>query len=221
MFTRSLEEAAGELIATHVAESGVEVQAQTTIERLDGEKELEAVVTNRGEHATTLLGVGIGIEPDFSWLQDAGVETNLGIITNEYLETNVPNVYAAGDIAEFFDPIVSRQLQIGNWMNAMSQGRTVAKSMTGERTEFRLVSSYATNILGLEIIFIGDVEKAAAHQIHTIGSIESGGVTQVFERDGRVVGGALIGRNTDRAPITRVIQERLPFKEIASSPAPL
>jgi NAD(P)H-nitrite reductase large subunit len=173
-----------------------------------GEKELEAVVTNHGEHAATLVGVGIGIEPDFSWLQDAGVQTNAAIVTNEFLQTNVPDIYAAGDCAEFFDVIVSRQLQIGNWMNAMSQGRTVAKSMTGERTPFRLVSSYATNILGLDIIFIADVEKAAAEQIYTIGSVESGGITQVFERDGQVVGGALIGRNSDRPAMTKAIQEQ-------------
>ena len=132
----------------------------------------------------------------------------MGVKTNEYLETNIPGVYAAGDIAEFYDPILGRQLQIGNWMNAMSQGRTVAKSMTGERTEFRLVSSYATNVLGLEIIFIGDVDKAAAEKIELVGSVESGGMTQVFERGGRVVGAALINRNADRAPITKAIQEK-------------
>lgn len=213
-WSRSLEPQPGELIANHVRNHGVEIHPHTSMTRLNGEKELEGLVTDKGEHAATILGIGIGIEPDFFWAREAGVEVGVGIKTNEYLETNVPDVYAAGDIAEFFDPILERQLQIGNWMNAMSQGRTVAKSITGERTEFRLVSSYATNVLGLEIIFIGDVDKMVAEKISLVGSVESGGMTQVFERGGRVVGGALIGRNSDRAPITKAIQEKQPFSSL-------
>jgi NAD(P)H-nitrite reductase large subunit len=207
----------GALIAKHLRDHGVELHTNTTLESLRGDKQLEGVVTNTGKHAATILGIGIGIEPDFSWLRDAGVVTNMGVVANEFLETNAPDVYTAGDIAEFFDPIVNRQLQIGNWMNAMSQGRTVAKTMSGERTSFQLVSSYATNALGLEIIFVGDVDKSAAEKIEVIGSVEDGGMTQVFERGGRVVGAAILGRNTDRAPITKAIQEKQAFEEIASS----
>lgn len=213
-WSRSLEPQPGELIANHIRNHGVEIHPHTTMTRLNGEKELEGLVTDKGEYAATLLGIGIGIEPDFSWAREAGIEVGVGVKTNEFLETNVPDVYAAGDIAEFFDPILERQLQIGNWMNAMSQGRTVSKSMIGERTEFQLVSSYATNMLGLEIIFVGDIDKGAAEKISLVGSVESGGMTQVFERGGRVVGAALIGRNTDRAPITKAIQEKQPFSSL-------
>lgn len=211
---RSLEPQSGELIARHVCEHGVELHAGTALDHLLGDKELTGLVTSAGEFAATILGIGIGIEPDFSWAREAGVEVGAGIKTNECLETNVPDVYAAGGIAEFFDPILERQLQIGNWMNAISQGRMVARSMTGERTEFRLVSSYATNVLGLEIIFIGDVDKTAAEQVSLIGSVQAGGITQIFERGGRVVGAALIGRNADRGPITKAIQEKQPSIDI-------
>lgn len=207
-WSRCLEPQPGELVANHIRNHGVELHPHTTVVRLNGQKELTGCVTDKGEHAVTLLGIGIGIEPDFAWLRNAGVVTNAGVVMNEFLETNVPHIYAAGDIAEFFDPIVERQLQIGNWMNAMSQGRTVAKSMSGERTSFQLVSSYSTNVLGLEVIFIGDVDKTAAEKISFVGSVESGGITQVFERSGRIVGAALIGRNKDRAPITKAIQEK-------------
>ncbi|MBI4435112.1 FAD-dependent oxidoreductase [Candidatus Uhrbacteria bacterium] len=213
-WTRSLLPEAGELIAKHLIQNGVEVHPNSTLERLDGDKELQGFVTNTERHAATILGVGIGIEPDFSWLRESGIEVGRGVKANEFLETNASDVYTAGDIAEFFDPILGRQLQIGNWMNAMSQGRTVAKTMGGERTPFQLVSSYATNALGLEIIFVGDVERAAAEEIHVIGSVADGGITQVFERGGRIVGGVLIGRNTDRASITKAIQEKQPFSSL-------
>ncbi|KKW32783.1 MAG: NAD(P)H-nitrite reductase [Candidatus Uhrbacteria bacterium GW2011_GWA2_52_8d] len=213
-WTRSLLPEAGELIAKTLKMGGVELHENTSLQSLTGDSELQGIMTSGGEFSATILGVGIGIEPDLSWLRQAGMEVGTGVKANEFLETNIPDVFTAGDIAEFDDPITGRQLQIGNWMNAMSQGRTVAKSMTGEQTSFQLVSSYATNVLGLEIIFVGDVERTAAEKVHIIGSVADGGITQVFERAGRIVGGVLIGRNTDRASITKAIQEKQPFSSL-------
>ncbi|MBI5794438.1 FAD-dependent oxidoreductase [Candidatus Uhrbacteria bacterium] len=213
-WTRSLVPEAGALIENHLTQHGVELHVNAQVTNLVGEKELTAVTTTTGEHAVNFLGVGIGIEPNFSWMREAGVETGVGVKANAFLETNVPDISVAGDIAEFFDPIVERQIQIGNWMNAMSQGRCVAKTMSGEKTEFRLVSSYATNVLGLEIIFVGDTQKSAADEVQVVGSAQAGGVTQVFGRQGRVVGGIMIGRNHDRVAITKAIQERKTLQEL-------
>ena len=92
-------------------------------------------------------------------------------------------------------------------MNAQMQGRVVARTMNGERTEFRLVSSYATNVLGLEIIFVGDTSSEAAEEIKILGSEAQGGVTQLFMRKGRLVGATIVGRNADRAQITKRIEK--------------
>ncbi|KKR04252.1 MAG: NAD(P)H-nitrite reductase [Candidatus Uhrbacteria bacterium GW2011_GWF2_39_13] len=204
-WNRILEPVCGELITRYISQQGVELHPNEEFRTILGEKELEGFTTNKQEYSAHILGIGIGIEPQFFWLKQAGVEVNLGIRANEYLETSVPDIFTAGDVAEFFDPIVGRQLSVGNWMNAMSQARVVAKNMIGIKTPFNLVSSYATNILGLEIIFVADVDKASADQIHFVGSFEQGGITQVFERNGQVVGGVMIGRNKDRAPVTQAI----------------
>lgn len=213
-WTKILNEEAGALITSVLEEGGVSVVPNAAFEGLAGTSELTGVVTSAGTHEATIAGVGIGLAPDYGWLRDAGIEVNVGIRTNEFLETNIPDVYAAGDVAEFFDPIVKRHLYIGNWMNAMSQGRTVAKTMTGEKTAVHLVSSYATNILGFEMIFIGDVEKAAADTVHQIGSKEAGGITLVYERNGAIVGAALLNRNTDRAVLTKAIKDQEAFSSI-------
>jgi NAD(P)H-nitrite reductase large subunit len=213
-WTSLLGEEAGKLIHNHLVKEGVEVLPNSELKGLAGEKDIKGFATVGGEHVCSCLGIGIGIESDLGWLTDAGIEIGRGVKANAYLETNIPNVYTAGDVAEFFDPIIGRQLIVGNWMNSMSQGRTVAHTMSGERTAFELVSSYATNALGLEMIFVGDVEKDAADKVHIVGSVESGGVTQIHERDGRVVGGVMIGRNTDRKAITDGIKEKHSVEEV-------
>ncbi len=201
----------GALVNGHLRSRGVEVAAGAAFAGVKGEREVRALRTDKGTFPCSILGIGVGIEPDLSWIRAAGIEVGSGILTNEYLETNRPDVYAAGDAAEFFDTITGRHLHVGNWMNAMSQGRTAAKNMAGERTAFQLVSSYATNALGLEIIFVGDVSRAHADGIAVYGSASAGGVTQLFSRDGRLVGATIVGRNADRAPATKAIQARSPL----------
>ncbi len=216
-WTRVLEPVSGELIAKHLTDQGVEIHANAPLQGLEGDKELTGFVTSKGRHEASIFGVGIGVAPDLSWLAEAGIETGFGIKVNEYLETNIPDIYAAGDVAEYFDTILGRQLNIGNWTNAMSQGRVVAKTMVGERTAYEMVTSYAMNVLGLDMIFIGDTLKAVADQVCLIGSIETGGITQVHERDGRIVGGVCLGRNTDRGAITKGIKEKTPASEIINT----
>lgn len=205
-WSRIFDEETGALVNQHLETNGITLYPEQTIESVEGERELTGVKTSSGQVEATILGIGIGIEPDFSILHEAGIETGVSIKTNEYLETSVENIYAAGDVAEFYDVITKRHLYVGNWMNAMSQGRTVAKTMAGERIVFELVSSYATNVLGLEMIFVGDTSRTGADEIQVHGSAAEGGVTQVFVRDGKVVGATIVGRNSDRKPITEAIK---------------
>src|SRR3989338_1433994 len=120
---RLLEKTAGTLIEKQLRHLNIELHPDALFSEAIGDKELSGFRTSSGEYPCSLLGVGIGIESDFSWIRSAGIETGSGIKCNEFLATNIPDVYTAGDVAEFFDVIVGRQIHIGNWMNAMMQGR--------------------------------------------------------------------------------------------------
>lgn len=209
-WSRVFDEGSGNLLNTHLRTNGVEVisDAQSGIE-LIGDQQLTAIKLPTGKTIPcSILGVGVGIKTELDWIRDSGVEVNHGVKANEYLETNLPNIYAAGDGAEFFDVVVGHHRLVGNWMNAQMQGRAVAKSMAGERTAFRLVSSYATNALGLEIIFVGETDRSQADEIVVRGSAEAKGVTQVFLKNHTVVGATILGRNKDRAPLTKLVNEQ-------------
>ncbi len=198
-------EEAGALIAAHLKKNSVVYLPDMEKLELIGEKELAGVRVSEKEISCSLLGIGIGLEPDFSWIKEAGIEVNKGIKANAYLETNIPDIYTAGDIAEFDDVVAGRQRTVGNWMNAMSQGRTVAKTILGERTEFRLVSPYATDLLGLPIVFMGDTHEDFADKLEIEGSAAEGWVKQVFWRQNKPVGAVLINRNQERAEMTKKI----------------
>jgi NAD(P)H-nitrite reductase large subunit len=211
LFARTLGFESQTLLHTHMRSHGVDIVPETTFEALEGEDHLTGFRTNKGTHACGILGVGVGITPDLGWIKDAGVEVARGVRANEFLKTNVSDIYAGGDGAEFFDIVIGHHRVVGNWLNAVMHGRVAAHNMNGEKEAFRLVSSYATNVLGLEVIFVGEADRELADEVKIFGSAEEGGVTQVFLRDGKAIGATIIGRNRDRAPITKAIESQEPF----------
>mgnify|MGYP001565404501 FL=1 len=176
---------------------------------LVGEDELRAVKLKSGQELDArILGVGIGMQTDTKIFADAKIAAEHGVIVNEYLETSIKDVYAAGDGAEFMDTIVNRRVRYGNWMNAQMQGRAVGATMAGERTAFKLVSSYATNLLGMHIIFLGDINRDQADEVRC-GLATDEASQELFFRDGKLVGAVLIGDISARATLTQHIGKSL------------
>lgn len=207
----------GTLINAHIAAQGITVYPNTQVEEcVDEQGVLAAVRTTHETMPANILGVGIGVKPDFSILQDTGIECDEGIRVNAQLQTSVPNVYACGDVAQFEDVHAGRERVVGNWMNAQMQARTLAKTICGSPTTFDLVSSYATNVLGLECIFIGDTQRSAAEHVQVKGAARDGSVVEGYVRNGKLVGVTMIGSSHDRAKYTQAIKEGRTWEEVAT-----
>lgn len=193
-----------QLLVDHARKHGVVVKTQVKAIALEGDRQLESVVVDGEALPADILGVGIGIRPDRELFERAGIELGRGIRVDERLASNRDGVFAAGDAAEFFDVIVGRHVVYGNWMNAQMQGRAVAGSMMGDEKPFSLVSSYATELLGLHVVFIGDADPKAADRVDVRES--HAGVTERFYRQGKLVGAALVGDIEGRMAITAEIR---------------
>lgn len=191
-WTKVLDLKLGEFINQYLEKNGIELRKKSDF----------------SFEKNSIVGIGTGIEMDLSWVSEGGIEIGTGVRANEFLETNIPAIYTAGDVSEFYDVIVGRHLHVGNWMSAMTQGRIAAQNMYGKKTIFKLVSSYAINLLGLDIIFIGDVLKEAADEIKIEGSQKEGSMTQFFGRKDKLVGAVLINSNNQRQQITNSIMEK-------------
>ena len=158
--------------------------------------------TTAGICEADILGIGVGLTLDLRWIEKCGVATRAGIVTNGFLETSAKDVYAAGDICEYADALTGHDMILGNWTGALMQGRAVAATMAGERTAFRLVTSYATKIYDVDVIFIGDTRRGLATRMELIGRAADGYVVQKFYDGEMLIGATLIGGNKDRKEIT-------------------
>lgn len=128
-----------ELIRQEILSHGIDLRLGTELGEIlpDAAGRARAVVTKGGEELPCqLVGLTVGVHPNTDAVRGSGVETNRGILVNEYFETSVPGVYAAGDCAEFRrDGIGSRRIE-QLWYTGRKHGRTVARTICGTRTAY-------------------------------------------------------------------------------------
>ncbi len=128
-----------EMIDRHLMEQGIDLRTETELKEIinDGNGRAAGVVTNKGEtlHAP-FIGLTVGVSPNVDFLKDSGLEIERGILVNEYLETNQPDVYAAGDCVQLKNPPVGRRPIEAVWYVGRIMGETLGQTLAGKRTRY-------------------------------------------------------------------------------------
>jgi NADPH-dependent 2,4-dienoyl-CoA reductase/sulfur reductase-like enzyme len=173
--------------------NGVNLVLGHEVEAFHGNGRLEAVRTKNGRHLDADLAVvGIGVDPVTDFLEGSGIGLDNGIVVNERFETNVPDVYAVGDVADFFDPLFGRRRRIEHWSNANYQGGEVGKILAGGDGGFDTVSEFFTEVFGITIKVFGDARRDLHCVVH--GSLEEGMYGLAANERGEVIGALSIGQ---------------------------
>lgn len=165
------------------------------------------------------IGVGVGIARNIAPFSTQGFETGKGIRTNQYLETTQPHVWAAGDIAEYFDVSIGEYRVVGNWTNAFLQGKIAGENMASEseKKQFETVSTYTITNLGNQFTFVGKTELSDG--MHDIVRIipENRAYERLFIKNGTIQGAVIINRFSSKAPISALISSRTDISSFEES----
>lgn len=160
----------GEIYLDLHRDHGVEFLPETTVDRFEGDGSVERVLTRDGALIQTdFVVVGIGVAPRTGLAETAGLRIDNGILVDEHLATSVPEVFAAGDVANAWHPFYEHRLRVEHWANALNQGPVAAKAMFGQDVSYDEIpyffsdqydagmeySGYATE--WDEVVFRGDV----------------------------------------------------------------
>jgi NAD(P)H-nitrite reductase large subunit len=191
-WARTLDSESGKLITQHLEKNEVKVLPR---------RQFNEII-----FSYKIFGVGIGLDPEIAWLNGSGLKINQGVLVNEKMETNLPGVYAIGDIAEVFDFHSGRNRIMGSWLAAQAQGRIAAHNIFLENQKFEQITVSAINLLGLDIIFLGDTSREWADEIKVEGGAVAGGVSQVFYKAGKVIGTTLVNKNSERDRILKMME---------------
>ena len=132
--------AEADLIALHIREHGIDLRLNTTVKEITGDNagRVQAVITNTEDTIPAdWVGVAVGVKPNIQFLQGSALKTNLGILVNAYLETNIPDVFAAGDCAELSTDGAESTYLEQLWYTGRMQGETVAHTVCGNKTAYQ------------------------------------------------------------------------------------
>ena len=147
-----------EFLKNYYEKQGVEIIFRDTVDKYLGDGSLQGVLTASGKTLPCdLIALGIGVVPDIAFLQGSGIKVDNGILTDEFLQTNKPNIYAAGDAANYFDPVFGMHIRFEHWDNAIKHGRLAAKNMLGQKRAYNECSYFFSDIFDLSFEFFGNV----------------------------------------------------------------
>jgi len=190
------------------ASRGVTFIFEDAAVRLEGDGQVNAVVTKSGKTLPCDLAVaGIGVRPETSYLVDGGFDLSNGVAVNEYLEAGVPDVYAAGDIANFFDNVYGKQRRIEHWDNALRQGKLAAGNMAGGHEAFHHVSYFFSTVFGLTYECYGDMTDF--DEVVERGTLKQESATVLYLKQGVLQSAFMLGRTfKERSNIDELIRDR-------------
>jgi 3-phenylpropionate/trans-cinnamate dioxygenase ferredoxin reductase component len=100
--------------------------------------------------------IGVGILPNVELAKEAGLAIDSGIVVNEYLQSSHPDVYAAGDVANYMDPIFQKRRRVQHWGHAEYCGQLAGQNMAGAHTPYDLLTYVWSDLFDLHLEFAGD-----------------------------------------------------------------
>jgi NAD(P)H-nitrite reductase large subunit len=210
----ALDPEGGEVVDNIAKKFGVEVIHSDEIEAVIPKNGVPAYVkTKKGrEIQTDMIGVGLGITLNTQFLAKTPVEIRNGIVVNEYLETNVPGVYAAGDVAEFFDVAIGHHHTMGTWDNAMAHGRIAGANMAGAHQPYVDVPTYTSPLFDVNIAVVGTAESHNPELVNIArrepGEKGNENYRKLFFRDNKLVGVLMIGSPKGRKKLVDIVKSQ-------------
>jgi NAD(P)H-nitrite reductase large subunit len=196
-------------------ENGIEILREVEVAEVLGDEYVTGVrLTNGQEIECDIILPFIGVELPVEWVNKAGVATHKGIYANQYLETNVPDVWTAGDTTENWDSVLEETVIMGNWMSARLQGEIAGHNMSNiEKKPFAQVSFHTSHGFGYQIGWTGDVRPLKGRTIIHCPTEEENSHCRIVLQNGRIVGGTTVNRPDLMSAITKIIKEKIEVKD--------
>lgn len=187
---RILGDEIGDFVRALHEEHGVVFHLQDTVTAIEGR---HARLKSGGAIDADLVVVGVGVRPRLALAEQGGLATDRGVTVDAYLESSVPGIFAAGDIARWPDPHSRANIRVEHWVVAERQGQTAARNMFGRRERYDAVPFFWSQHYDVPINYVGHAE--AWDEIKVDGSVADRDCLVQYKQKGRVLAAASIYRD--------------------------
>jgi 3-phenylpropionate/trans-cinnamate dioxygenase ferredoxin reductase subunit len=186
----------GQVVAAIHHDHGVDTNFEDVVTRFEGDRRVERVLTKRGRRIDCDFAVvGVGVEPVIDLIAGSGIETDNGIVVDEYCRTTVDGIYAAGDVANHFHPVFGRRMRVEHWQNAMQQGAAAARSMLGRGQPYDAVHWFWSDQYDVNLQYAGFPRQW--EQMVVRGSLERRNFLGFYLSQGRIDAVVALNRGKD------------------------
>ncbi len=195
---RMVDEAGARLVQAWLEERGVAVRAGAEATAIEDAREAKAIRFKRGRAVECdLVIMATGIRPNLEWVRGSGVEVRSGVVVDERMRSSVPNIYAAGDVAEGPDRVTGEPAVHAIEPTAMQHGRVAGANMAGRDTAYPgSLLMNIVDVLDLEVASFGVWEDAGAETFAEVRP-ERPSYRKLLFRGGRLVGAIILGKTRD------------------------
>ena len=205
---RVLGEEVGQVISAIHREHGVETFFNDVVTSFEGQGRVERVVTKSGRRIDCDLAVvGVGVEPAVDFAIGSGVEISNGILVDDYCETNVPGIYAAGDVANHYHPVFETRMRVEHWQNALQQGAAAARTMLGKSQSYAPVHWFWSDQYDVNLQYAGFHQSS--DRLVVRGSLEARDFIAFYLDQGRIDAVVAVNRGKDVRRAMPLIKARV------------
>ncbi|MGB5808948.1 MAG: FAD-dependent oxidoreductase [Polyangiales bacterium] len=190
---------------------GVVVHCDRRVAEFHGQHRVEGVTLDDG---TTLesdvVVVGVGMSPAVSWLEGSGLAIDDGVVCDERCEASVPGIFAAGDVANWYNPLFEERMRVEHWTHAVEQARHVAGAIvqpSGEASPFSAVPMFWSDQYDIKIQGVGR-PRPTDDLVLTGGPDAEDRLIALYGRGGRLMGAVAFNRAPKIIALRRLIAER-------------
>jgi len=193
VFKRLFSPEMSDFFESYYAAREVRLIKSMSVAEFRGEGTVSSVVLKDGQTVRCdLVVAGIGVQPSIEVVANSGLDLGDGILVNEYLQTSHPDVFAAGDVANYQDVLFAKRRRVEHWDNAVSQGQYCARSLMGEKTPFRHVPYFFSDVFDLSYEYWGD--SSGSDQVIHRGDMSSNSFSVWWLRQQQVVAAFTMNR---------------------------
>lgn len=202
----------GNLCADIHRDQGVEFRLGEGIQEIQGDGRAERVITSSSaELPCDMVVIGVGAFPDTQLADGSDIKVDDGIVVNEYCETTVPGIYAAGDVASWWHPDLGRRIRVEHWDNAINQAATAARNMLGQQESYSPVLYFWSDQYDLNLQYVG--EAHGSDKMIYRGDPEDRKFSAFFMKDGLVQATFAVNSFRDINASRRLIGDKVPVDE--------
>jgi 3-phenylpropionate/trans-cinnamate dioxygenase ferredoxin reductase component len=205
---RVLGEQVGRVFEAFHREQGVQMYFEESVVAFEGTHRVRRVVTSSGRQLECdFVVAGVGVEPVTDIVVDSGVKIENGIVVDEYCQTNVEGIYAAGDVANHFHPVFGRFVRVEHWQNAIRQGRAAARSMLGKREPYDDVHWFWSDQYNYNVQYAGF--HSGWDDLVVRGSLEQRNCVIFYMQEQRIAAAVAFNRGKDVQRVMPLIKARI------------